>query len=100
LSLHVFKRLGASNLFSYWRALLLAISPLDSFDLFDLFDSVAAGRPKKPVDYVLLSIPLVLVCDLPLDEGCNRVTDAPEIDKTTLWAHSLQPSSVPIQARS
>ena len=65
MSLHVFKRLGASNLFSYWRALLLAISPLDSFDLFDLFDSDGTERHKKPLDYVVLSIPLVLVRDLP-----------------------------------
>jgi hypothetical protein len=32
-------------------------------------------------------------------EGCNRVTDAPEIDETTLWAHLPQPSSVPNPAR-
>jgi hypothetical protein len=55
--------------------------------------------PRKPLDYVLLSIPSGLVCDLPLDEECNRMTDAPETDETTLWPHSLQPSSVPVQAR-
>ncbi len=84
MSLHVFKRLGAPNLFSYWRALVRVIGSLDTFDLFD---SVGPERPKKLLDYVLLSIPSVLVCDLPLDEECNRVTDAPEIDETTLWAH-------------
>ena len=59
------------------------IGSLDTFDLFDLFDSVGPERPKKLLDYVLLSIPSVLVSDLPLDEKCNRVTDAPEIDETT-----------------
>jgi hypothetical protein len=34
-----------------------------------------------------------------LGEERNRVTDAPEIDETTLWAHFPQPSSVPKQAR-
>jgi len=32
-------------------------------------------------------------------EECNRVTDAPENDETTLGAHFPQPSSVPNQAR-
>ena len=76
-----------------------SLDTFDLFDLFDLFDSVGPERPKKLLDYMLLSIPSVLVCDLPLDEECNRVTDAPGIDETTLWAHFLQPSSVPIQAR-
>ena len=87
MSLHVFKRLGAPNLFSYWRAPVRVIGSLDTFDLFDLFDSVGREPPKKLLDYMLLSIPSVLVCDLPLDEECNRVTDAPGIDETTLWAH-------------
>ncbi len=51
---------------------------IGSLDTFDLFDSVGPERPKKLLDYVLLSIPSVLVSDLPLDEECNRVTDAPE----------------------
>jgi hypothetical protein len=54
LSLHVFKRLGAPNLFSYWRALVRVIGSLDTFDLFD---SVGPEPPKKLLDYVLLSIP-------------------------------------------
>jgi len=66
LSLHVFKRLGAPNLFSYWRALVRVISSLDTFDLFD---SVGPERPKKLLDYVLLSIPSVLVSDLPLEKS-------------------------------
>jgi hypothetical protein len=41
------------------------IGSLDTFDLFDLFDSDGTERPKKPLDYVVLSIPLVLVRDLP-----------------------------------
>jgi hypothetical protein len=60
---------------------------IGSLDTFDLFDSVGPERPKKLLDYMLLSIPSVLVCDLPLDEECNRVTDAPEIDGTTLGPH-------------
>jgi len=35
LSLHAFKRLGAPNLFSHWRALVRVIGSLDTFDLFD-----------------------------------------------------------------
>src|SRR5438445_11430517 len=66
LSLHVFKRLGAPNLFSYWRALVRVIGSLDTFDLFD---SVGPERPKKLLDYVLLSIPSVLVSDLPLEKS-------------------------------
>jgi hypothetical protein len=65
LSLHVFKRLRASNPLSYWRALVRVIGSLDTFDLFDLFDSDGTERPKKPLDYVVLSIPPVLVRDLP-----------------------------------
>jgi len=99
LSLHAFKRLGAPNLFSHWRALVRVIGSLDTFDLFDLFDSVGPERPKKLLDYMLLSIPSVLVCDLPLDEECNRVTDAPESTRRLLGYISPQPSSVPIQAR-
>jgi hypothetical protein len=75
------------------------IGSLDTFDLFDLFDSVGPERPKKLLDYALLSIPSVLVCDLPLDEECNRMTDAPESTRRLLGHISFQPSSVPIQAR-
>jgi hypothetical protein len=46
----------------------------------------------------LLSFVSVLVCDLPL-ERVNRVTDAPESTRRLLGHISLQPSSVPIQAR-
>ena len=66
MSLHAFKRLGAPNLFSYWRALVRVIGSLDTFDLFD---SVGPERPKKLLDYVLLSIPSVLVSDLPLEKS-------------------------------
>ena len=66
MSLHVFKRLGAPNLFSYWRALVRVIGSLDTFDLFD---SVGPERPKKLLDYVLLSIPSVLVSDLLLEKS-------------------------------
>jgi len=45
------------------------IGSLDTFDLFDLFDSVGPERPKKLLDYVLLSIPSVLVSDLPLEKS-------------------------------
>jgi len=38
---------------------------IGSLDTFDLFDSDGTERPKKPLDYVVLSIPLVLVRDLP-----------------------------------
>lgn len=48
-----------------WRALLRVIGSLDTFDLLDLFDSVGNEPPQKPLDYVLLSIPSVLVRDLP-----------------------------------
>ena len=58
--------LGAPNLFSYWRALVRVIGSLDTFDRFD---SVGPERPKKLLDYVLLSIPSVLVSDLPLEKS-------------------------------
>ena len=45
-----------------WRALLRAI---DSLDTFDLFDGVGNEQPEKPLDYMVLSIPSVLVRDLP-----------------------------------
>ncbi len=66
MSLHAFKRLGAPNLFPHWRALVRVIGSLDTFDLFD---SVGPERPKKLLDYVLLSIPSVLVSDLPLEKS-------------------------------
>ncbi len=42
---------------------------IGSLDTFDLFDSVGPERPKKLLDYVLLSIPSVLVSDLPLEKS-------------------------------
>src|ERR1700733_15920511 len=53
----------------------------------------------KFLDLALLSFLSALVCDLPLQEGCNRVTYAPESTRRLSGHISPQPSSVPIQAR-
>ena len=66
MSLHVFKRLGAPNLFLIGERSFKVIGSLDTFDLFD---SVGPERPKKLLDYMLLSIPSDLVCDLPLEKS-------------------------------
>jgi hypothetical protein len=65
-ALHVFKQLGALNQFHHLPGVSRAIGSLDTFDLFD---SVGAERPKKPLDYVVLNIPSVLVWDLPWMKG-------------------------------
>jgi hypothetical protein len=76
-----------------------SVSGTGFLDTFDPFDSSCAELPRDFLDLALLSFASVLACDLLFGEKCNRVTDAPEIEETTLWAHFPQPSSVPIQAR-